>query len=457
MSTQISGFPYWQIAFDQNGAPTDPTQVATLRSELGTEHITDLFVISHGWKNSAAEALSLYTRVMDCVRNVLNSGGVTPAPGKTIGVVGVIWPSLAWPDDSAVPVSAQDTGGVAGFEPRGFGGPAASPPAVDVNLVPDLRQLFPSQDHKAALDELEQLLQKRPSDPVALARVQQIMQQLVTSSAADNAPEDSAERAMLTADPVELFRALAVDAPTDDSASTGGTAGFGDTLGQLWDGVKVGLRQLTYLEMKMRAGTVGRQGLGPLLDQLHADNDDLRIHLAGHSFGARLVSFALSGLSAASDTPGKSPVKSVVLLQGAFSHFAFAEALPWNKQRGGVLAGQARRVDGPLAATFTPHDTAVGLFYSRVQFLLRDDTAGLDSLFFRWGAMGHDGAQAVSAQTAPCGPIGQTYPFQAGKWVNLDSHDVIKNMENVFAGAHGDIAHDEIAWAMLSAAKLVSL
>jgi len=46
------------------------------------------------------------------------------------------------------------------------------------------------------------------------------------------------------------------------------------------------------------------------------------VHLIGHSFGARLVSFALSGVGA----PAASPVASLLLLQGAFSHWSFAHA-----------------------------------------------------------------------------------------------------------------------------------
>ena len=75
----------------------------------------------------------------------------------------------------------------------------------------------------------------------------------------------------------------------------GGAAGFGDALGGLLHGAKEALRQATYWQMKNRAGTVGRHGLGPLLGRLPAG---VRVHLVGHSFGARLVSFALAGLPA---------------------------------------------------------------------------------------------------------------------------------------------------------------
>src|SRR6266536_1000109 len=121
------------------------------------------------------------------------------------------------------------------------------------------------------------------------------------------------------------------------------------------------LRQLTYFEMKKRAGVVGQAGLGPLVGRLAAAAPELRVHLIGHSFGARLVSFTLAGLPDLG--AGASPVKSLLLLQGAFSHFAFADALPDDRRRGGALKGMARRVDGPLAASFSVHDLAVGKIY----------------------------------------------------------------------------------------------
>src|SRR5918998_6173452 len=53
-----------------------------------------------------------------------------------------------------------------------------------------------------------------------------------------------------------------------------------------------------------------------------------------------------------------SPVKAVTLLQGAFSHFAFAQPLPLDANRNGALAGMLDRIDGPLTACFSSHDSA---------------------------------------------------------------------------------------------------
>jgi hypothetical protein len=203
--------------------------------------------------------------------------------------------------------------------------------------------------------------------------------------------------------------------------------------------------------MKKRAGAVGRQGLGPLLGRIHQADPEVRIHLLGHSFGARLVSFALAGLP----DPANSPVKSLYLLQGAFSHFAFADALPTDRSRGGALKGMAARVDGPLVASFSVHDLAVGKLYPLASLTARDDAAGLEDQLFRWGGIGHDGAQAVDATVATLGPVGTGYPFQRGRFVNLDGNAIV-NRGGPPAGAHSDVFHPELVWAGLAAAGLVA-
>ena len=307
--------------------------------------------------------------------------------------------------------------------------------------------MFEGDQQRQALDELARLLEERPEDPAALARFQTLMGELAGAPDAEAAGEDQGELALLEDDPEEVFGRFADAVP---QTGEGGAAGIGDAFGRLWDGAKEALRQLTYFEMKKRAGVVGKQGLGPLLGRIHQADPELRIHLLGHSFGARLVSFALAGLP---DGAG-SPVKSLYLLQGAFSHFAFADALPMDRSRGGALKGMAARVDGPLVASFTVHDLAVGKLYPLAALSSRDDAAGLEDRLFRWGGIGHDGAQAVDATVAALGPVGTGYPFQKGRFVNLDGNAII-NRGGPPSGAHSDIFHPELVWAGLAAAGLV--
>jgi hypothetical protein len=437
MAGEIAGRPHWEVGFDERGNP-DQGEVAALLAELPGQDLTDLLVFSHGWNSDRGQARRLYQLYFQQVPGLLAQGGSQ----ARVGTLGVVWPSKRWADEP------EPAGDLAGGGAAGLGDAAPAAPPADPALVEDLKDVFPGDDQRRALDELARLLAERPEDPAALARFQTLMGELTTTPDADPAGEDQGETALLEDTPEEVFGRFADAVPR---TGEGGAAGLGDAFGRLWNGAKEALRQLTYFEMKKRAGVVGRQGLGPLLGRIHQADPEVRIHLLGHSFGARLVSFALAGLP----DPARSPVKSLYLLQGAFSHFAFADALPMDRSRGGALKGMAARVDGPLVASFSVHDMAVGKLYPLASLSSRDDAAGLEDRLFRWGGIGHDGAQAVEATVTTLGPVGTAYPFQRGRFVNLDG-DAVINRGGPPAGAHSDIFHPELIWAGLAAAGLVA-
>jgi len=437
MAGEIAGRPHWEVGFDERGTPNQG-EVNALLSELPGKDLTDLLVLSHGWNSDRGQARRLYQLYFRQVPGLLAQGGSQ----ARVGTLGVVWPSKRWADE------AEPTGELAGGGAAGLGDAAVpAPPPPDPDLVEDLKDVFTGDDQRRALDELARLLAERPEDPAALARFQDLMGELTRTADDDPAGEDHGETALLTDEPQEVFGRFADAVP---QTGEGGAAGLGDAFGRLWNGAKEALRQLTYFEMKKRAGVVGKQGLGPLLGRIHQADPEVRIHLLGHSFGARLVSFALAGLP----DPANSQVKSLYLLQGAFSHFAFADALPMDRSRGGALKGMAARVDGPLVASFSVHDLAVGKLYPLASLSARDDAAGLEDQLFRWGGIGHDGAQAVDATVATLGPVGTGYPFQRGRFVNLDGNAIV-NRGGPPAGAHSDIFHPELVWAGLAAAGLV--
>jgi len=438
MAGEIAGRPHWEVGFDERGTPNQG-EVNALLSELPGKDLTDLLVLSHGWNSDRGQARLLYQLYFRQVPVLLAQGGSQ----ARVGTLGVVWPSKRWADE------AEPTGELAGGGAAGLGDAAVpAPPPPDPDLVEDLKDVFTGDDQRRALDELARLLAERPEDPAALARFQALMGELTRTADDDPAGEDHGETALLTDEPQEVFGRFADAVP---QTGEGGAAGLGDAFGRLWNGAKEALRQLTYFEMKKRAGVVGKQGLGPLLGRIHQADPEVRIHLLGHSFGARLVSFALAGLP----DPANSQVKSLYLLQGAFSHFAFADALPMDRSRGGALKGMAARVDGPLVASFSVHDLAVGKLYPLASLSARDDAAGLEDQLFRWGGIGHDGAQAVDATVATLGPVGTGYPFQRGRFVNLDGNAIV-NRGGPPAGAHSDIFHPELVWAGLAAAGLVA-
>lgn len=412
----INQLPYYEVIFTADGSPDPATGADALRAAVGAGGITDVFVLSHGWNNGVDSARNLYQGMFSLLADQLGTRR------SQCAAVGVLWPSLLFPDDD----------------------PATAPPvpSTGAQLVAALAPAFPDQQqHLAAIG---QLLDEQPQQPEKLTEFHSLATQLVTTPG--QSAEDEGEAALLTADPNAVMGHAAAMAPAPDDDAQG----IGNPFKALWSGAREVLRTMSYYEMKNRAGVVGRNGLGPLLGSLTG----VRIHLIGHSFGARLVSYALSGLPDTA-TGAASPVKSLTLIQGAFSHFTFASALPFDGSRGGGLAGAADRVDGPMLATFTAADRAVGWWYPTASMLARQDSQADEDVLYRWGAMGHDGYQQnPAAVNLPLVQPGTPYSFTAGAFYALDANDVIKTLQSAFSGAHSDIQHPAVLWAVLSAADI---
>ena len=124
------------------------------------------------------------------------------------------------------------------------------------------------------------------------------------------------------------------------------------------------LNYTTYYEMKTRAGTVGNNGVAPLIDELAKGVPPRTFDLIGHSFGGRVVTAA----AADSETD---KIKSLALLQAAFSHNGFSQK---GFFRGVIENG---RVHGPIVITHTKNDDAVGRAYPIASRLSGDKTAAL--------------------------------------------------------------------------------
>jgi hypothetical protein len=445
-----TGEPVWDLTFDEKGRLTAPASAAFL-GEVAAEGVADLFVFSHGWGTSEAGARGLYGAMFPLIRDAAN--GVAGV-GK-VGFAGIYWPSLWFPDTPATP-------------PRPAGSTQAGDGAVEdqstgtavlsgAEIAESLRPGFQDPAQQQAVTEIGRLIDEGAAavgsgepDAVKEQRLRQLHEllQSLVPPAPDGEFEDSGETALLlTDDPSKAYQAVAEafgSAPPGDS-----TQGIGDWFAKAINGAKDTVRVLSYNVMKARAGDIGRAGLGPLLTALHGRSPAVRVHLIGHSFGARLVSFALSGIA----TPADSPVASLLLVQGAFSHWSFAHAQDNPFGEAGALHTFADRVHGPLVATFSVHDWAVGRWYPKASFLARQDaeatTAG------RWGGMGADGYQAVAPavdQSMPAGG-GMDYQFTPGTFYRVDAAGVINNVKDqAFAGAHSDIRKKPVAQLAVAAA-----
>jgi hypothetical protein len=367
-------------------------------------------------------------------------------------------PNFAAPAPAGAP-------GAAALADRQPDGEAVDDARLDPDTLSSLHEIFPTASD--ALDRMAELLAGPPTEEAQHEFHRRMREFATLVGAAGDDGEDGRARpdleptepGMLMDGPTELFERYSdalrrAGVRFADADADAGEAGLRDRLHGIWNGAKEALRQLTYWQMKNRAGTVGRNGLGPLIGELHQVAPDIRVHLVGHSFGARLVSYALAGLPAGLEP---SPVKAVTLLQGAFSHWAYAPQLPFDARRGGALAGMLDRIDGPLVACYSEHDGAVGRFYPLAAIAARDDSAAAADPASRWGGMGADGAQAVAAiQDAirGAGP-GNSYRFVDGKALNIDASEIVRS-GGPPSGAHSDIVHPELTWIVLAAGKIVT-
>jgi hypothetical protein len=431
----MSVTPYWELTFDADGDP-DTGRRDRLLAEVVDRGVRDLVVFSHGWNSDRSAATRLYSHFFEPFPDL--------APMARLGYVGVVWPSMRFSDE---PIPDFPRAVAAEMPPR---------PVLDKDTRHALLETFPGR--ATVIDRLAQLLDQQPRQEAELEEFGRLVRMLVeivpqgpqalfgADTLAEGVPQDEPEiLAGSTAAVCEEFAQALSHLESPDGARE-------FTIPNPWDGAHELLRQGTYYAMKRRAGTVGERGLGRVVGQLAQTAPGVRVHLVGHSFGGRLVSFALRGLP-----DGVRTVKSVTLLQGAFSHYAFAARLPHDARTGGVLQGQQNRVDGPLVCCFSRHDSALGTLYPLASRMAGDaqGVAAFDlgrTLGAKWGAMGHDGVQAVP------GTPSVTLADAPGKLpakgcVNVDAAAVVRR-GGPPSGAHNDICHRELARLVLAAGRI---
>jgi hypothetical protein len=436
--TPRHNLPYFLLCVDESGAERREDD-GTLLSERILDavratdpKVTDVFVMSHGWKGDVASAIEQYDRWIDvmgdCTEDRARAREVRP--GFTPLLVGFHWPSL--------PFGEEGTGGNAFDTATGTGTGTGEDAFVDLwaERIADtpaaraaLRTLF-----AAALDDLEP---ERLS--AAVIGAYQTLDGEAGLGTGGPAAAPEADRAGF--DPQQLY----LDA-ADAEASFGG--GF---LG----GLLSPLRELSFWTMKKRARACGETGGHRLVSAIRkAGGDTLRIHLMGHSFGCIVVSSMLRGTDAAHPLR----VSSAFLVQGALSLWSFAAELPGKAGTPGWFRPvlDRNRVSGPMVVTTSRFDRAVGSLYpvaagaaGQVAYDL-SSTADLPI----YGALGAFGAQGdgvnAQARTLTLGDVSSDHGLAPGQVYNVNGDAVIRTGGGR-SGAHSDIAHPEVGHLFWSA------
>ena len=424
-------YPYAEVEFESTGAVHDPSQRQAAIDLVTSSTATDVLVLAHGWNNDMPAARRLFEQLTDSVADAQQR--VPGAATRSIVVLGLLWPSVKWADEDDL------AGGGAGVADEQAGLQAAIDERIDDPAVAaELARLVPDLETSAAArEQFLDLLRRHMPD-------------------ADPGDEDPPPAALVDGEPQAVFDeasgpdvdfgdgelsgggAAGVGGIADADAvgvSDGGAAGFG--FGGILRGARNLLNLTTYYTMKDRAGKVGSNGVAQLLDAVAAAAPDARIHLAGHSFGARVVA------AAAAAHPD---VHAIMLLQGAFSHHGFAADYNGKGQDGffrSVL--ESRRLAGPLVVTHTGNDKAVGVAYAIASRLARQAASGLGGANDLYGGIGRNGA-LKTPEVGPGGDlleVGQPYRFEAGRVYNLQS--------DRFISSHSAVTGPEAGYALLSA------
>jgi len=421
--------PWYVIEFDKNGACVSPRSRDHLLRAVrdGASHV---FVFVHGWNNVWAEVRDLGGAFFD------GFAAARPAAGdpafKPI-FVSVYWPSTALVTE----------------EERGPRFAAGAPAADEGAAVEALAAAVPAR-RRARLRELAAQEALTDEELLELGR---ILAPLAAS------PDEVAEGGQpAPADLVAVWRAAAVELGADDPGAAGdGDFGFADdelpagspaAAGGLFDWVRLPYRIATVWQMKDRAGLVGARGVGRLLRAILAASPAARLHLAGHSYGCRVL------LSALAAEPPPRPAESLLLLQPAVSHLCFAERVEETGRPGGYRA-VLDRVAQPIVCTYSRHDWALHSFFHlavrRADDLGEARIAGAPpSRFAALGGYGPGDAGSVAVEL-PLGPPGTAYPLAPGgpRVVAVSGSDTQKPDGTPAISHHGDINHP-MCWAIMA-------
>lgn len=417
------------VEFTKGGTPAEPAQVEAVLSLIRQHHPTDVLLLSHGWNNDMDAARRLYRALMNGLE-----GQSPPGAADRLVVVELFWPSIRWADADQIAGGGVSVGDEAGqlLEAIDEGVDDADLAAQLKGLTADLasadarrefvtaaRALLPTEALSPDGDDVPSILLAGDAEEVFTA----------------------VSDAVVGFDDLELPDAGGSGAPgvAPDLLGEGDTAGTG-LFGRSWSSLaRQVLNTFTYYTMKGRAGDVGTRGVAPLLERIHGEFPDVRLHLAGHSFGARVVSAAATSTSA--------PVASLTLLQGAFSHYGFTRNFAGSGKDGAfVTAVSGGHVAGPLVITHTHNDRAVGLAYAIASRLARQTGAAVGDAGDLYGGIGANGAVGAAATAVRMQAATGSYSLQDRTITNVLADDYVTG--------HSDVTNPAVVNLLAQAVRL---
>jgi hypothetical protein len=473
---------YLKLFFDAQGYPQDHNaadQAAVIDALLrnSPKPITDLWLFSYGWNNNLVDGTRTYDTWVDRMHEVQQDKVQDPTYNPLF--VGVYWPSKAWADYSMkqqIKPSAEaetvTSGGRGEFEiysePSAPVAATSTPDSQDLQrFIDDFRPVMDPEgiyglDYKRDFRRLYKLMsQAQPRSNQEITKFVKILRKYDTPD-----PHlDPLERENFGTIPI-----AAVVKQLQDKSTVPAPQYEGFVIDKLQQFFSV----FTFWKMKARAAIVGENGVYPFLlnvkKALSGQKRQVRIHLLGHSFGAKLVTAAVYPAAHAKNI--ELPfVNTLVLLLGAFSQFSFSSDIPVSMGVAGHYATVIERgvVANPLMAIYSRYDSANKYLYpfgmsfkafaplaQRFEIGRNDETKELYRISADpFGSLGANGAQGLKqASYRAINLQARDIPYS---WedlsrvscLNVDGQEFI-NANDPLVGAHNDTARYEIFYLALA-------
>ena len=425
----IEGFDFFSLTFDDDGALTSGPEFEAMVQHVRTAPATDAIFIAHGFRNDAADASRVYTNFLKTFRGHLSRQEFHGVAARRFVVAGVFWPSKSF----------RETFGEGDRSPRSLPNEALAMEGVKRQLE-DLKQRDASPSQRPKLEKAIALLPELDANPAAQDEFVTLVFSLLDNAAAD--PTEGLEKIRAQSGSDLLAQ---LGSPTAAAGGVRDVRGVAQTRG-IFDSIAgaVGtfLNLTTWYVMKERSGTVGAAGVATAVRELKGSCPTVRIHLVGHSLGGRLMAGCAKSLA----TPPPVQPDSLMLLEGAFSHYGFSadngQGTPGFFRE--VISQQV--VKGPLLSTYSFEDTVVGQAYAITSRLAGDNSRAIGEADDPYGGIGRNGPQKTTEVViARMGaPGAAAYDFKPGVITSLNgSGGIIKD--------HGDVTNEAVTYAFASA------
>ncbi len=418
-----SKLPYYIIPFDKKGRCEGPQTLNHLLN--GCADRSDVYLFSHGWNNDWETATARYESFIKGFIQ-MRQENILPSPSQYKPMlVGIFWPSTALVKDSEQ-------------APQIAGGIHDADVAEERQTIREFAEVLNDRD----VNRFYELTQKEKLGKSEAFELAGMVRPLFRSDAGET-PDCSLAS---VEEIVRIWQAMSqeteVAVDLDDVQSSSSPSGDLQPAGGLGDFFKSILprdiiRGFTVWQMKDRAGTVGTNGVGPLLAGI-LKNSEARVHLIGHSYGAKVMLSALCGV------PLPRKVRSVLLLQPAVSHLCFAAKVADVGRPGGYHAAPGL-VEQPIVSTFSENDNPLTQFFHKA--LRRDDDLGeLRTAAFpdppnRYAALGGFGPRGANERLIPI--LDFPHPYKLDPTVPIYGVDGTRGISG-----HGDISNKWTWWLL---------